>query len=515
MTTEKKQSVPNGIGRMIFVLLGLFFQVFWVFILFWRLNVYSGWISLGTSILALVLSLRIYGKHINAAFKLPWIILILFQPILGICLYLLIGRSGATRKTRERFTAIDYRLRGELPQDPEVLRALEDSDILTANQARYIWRAGRFPLYRNEGLTYYSDAAEALEAQKAAMAGARSFIFLEYHAIEDSRAFAGVKEILARKAKEGVEVRIVYDDVGSLGFINTDFIQRMEKLGIQCRVFNRILPVLNVFMNNRDHRKMTVVDGEIAFTGGYNLADEYFNLTHPYGEWKDCGIRLEGAAVRSMTAMFLEMWNAIRPTDADLRPYLPPPVPSGADRGMGYLQPYADSPLDEEYLGENVYMNMVKSAKHRVWFTTPYLILDDEMSRELGQAARRGVDVRIAVPGIPDKKVIYQVTRSYYAALARCGVRIYEFTPGFLHAKQCVCDGEKAAVGTINLDFRSLYLHFENGVFFCGCTAVNDVEEDCRGVFSRSLEVTEKYRIGRSSALRIGQCILRLFSPLM
>ena len=242
----------------------------------------------------------------------------------------------------------------------------------------------------------------------------------------------------------------------------------MEAEGIQCRVFNRLMPVLNVFMNNRDHRKITVIDGKIGFTGGYNLADEYFNITHPYGYWKDTGVRLEGDAVRSLTVMFLEMWNAIKGTDTDYTPYFlqdgAQPHEAGlagsvgvtqsdaniaADSASGFVQPYADSPLDGEPVGENVYMGVVKAASEYVYFTTPYLIISDEMSRELCLAAKRGVDVRIVTPGIPDKKLVYRVTRSYYAQLASAGVRIFEYTPGFLHAKQCVSDDVTATVGTI------------------------------------------------------------------
>jgi cardiolipin synthase len=336
---------------------------------------------------------------------------------------------------------------------------------------------------------------------------------MEYHAIEDKESFGGIKEILIQKAKEGVEVRIIYDDVGSIGFINPKFIKNMETYGIHCRVFNPIVPALNIFMNNRDHRKITVIDGEIGFTGGYNLADEYFNITHPYGHWKDSGIKLTGDAVNSLTCMFLEMWNVIDNTDKDYGSYLPKYDFKAYDKG--YVAPYADCPLDGEAVGENVYMNIVKNAKRYVYFTTPYLIITDEMQRELSQAAKRGVDVRIITPGIPDKKLVYQVTRSYYAGLVKNGVRIYEYTPGFIHAKQCICDDEVATVGTINLDFRSLYFHFENGTYLYKCSAIGDIKKDFDDTFPICTEVTDKYKNGRSAVLRIWQCILRLFAPLL
>ena len=278
-------------------------------------------------------------------------------------------------------------------------------------------------------------------------------------------------------------------------------------------MFNPLLPVLNVFMNNRDHRKITVVDGQVGFTGGYNLADEYFNLTHPYGQWKDTGLRLEGGAVRSLTAIFLEMWNATQNTPDDPAAFLvPAAVPADA---AGFVIPYADTPLDGQPTGEDVYLNILKNAKRYVYITTPYLIINDEMQRELTLAAQRGVDVRIVTPGIPDKKLVYRVTRSYYGDLATAGVRIFEYTPGFVHAKQFVADDEVAACGTINMDYRSLYLHFENGCWFCGCDAVADMRRDFEELFAVSTEVTEQYAGKRERCVRGINGILRLFGPLM
>ena len=513
MNTSKSETVKNGLGRALFVGFSLILQVGWVVALMLRLSEFYAYISWVMAALALVMVLRIYGKHQNGAIKTSWIVLILVWPIFGLCLYFLAGRTGATRTMRRRFESVQGRLAGKLAQDPAVLAALEARDPALANQARYVWNWGGYPVYASAETAFFPTAEEALEAQKEALRGAERFIFMEYHAIEDSVAFQGLSDILAEKAAQGVEVRLFYDDMGSIGFISTAFVRRMEALGIQCRVFNPLLPVVNVFMNNRDHRKITVVDGLVGFTGGYNLADEYFNLTHPFGHWKDTGVRFTGGAVNSLTVMFLEMWNAMDHSDDDFDPYLPahPPAPAGG----GFLQPYADSPLDEERVGENVYMNLAKGAKRYLYAMTPYLILDDEMISELALAAKRGVDVRVITPGIPDKKLIYKVTRSYYAALVRAGVRVYEYTPGFLHAKQMVADDEAAVVGTINLDFRSLYLHFENAALLYACPAVLDVRRDFDHTLPQCREVTEQYRAGRSAVLRAGQCLLRFFAPLM
>ena len=335
---------------------------------------------------------------------------------------------------------------------------------------------------------------------------------MEYHAIEDSVSWAGIESILREKAAAGVEVRILYDDVGSIFFIGKSFTKRLQQEGIQCRAFNPISPLLNTFMNNRDHRKIVVIDGKVGFTGGYNMADRYFNVNSPYGHWKDTGIKLTGDAVKSLTAQFLEMWNATQEEAEDQSKFFPDVVYTAKE--SGFVQPYADTPLDSETTGENVYLNLIKNAKHYVYITTPYLIIDDEMERELTLAARRGVDVRIVTPGIPDKKMAFKATRSHYARLVAYGVRIYEYTPGFMHAKQFVCDDEVATVGTINLDFRSLYLHFECGTLLYGGSAVSDLKRDCLATQEKSREV--QMAGGRRPRLLrdLLDAVLRALSPL-
>ncbi|MCD7918820.1 MAG: cardiolipin synthase [Clostridiales bacterium] len=513
MRTEEKATVRNGVAKMLASLLALVIQVGWVVLLFVRLNEYSTSISLLTSLLAFLLAVRISGKRDNAAFKLSWIILIMAFPLLGLCLYLLFGRSGTTRRMHRRFEAIDGKLRPFQQQRPEPMQALEASDPQFAGQCRYIYQYGHYPLYCNTDVVFYAEAVDGLEAQLKDLAAAEQFIFLEYHAIQEGVAFARLKAVLADRVAHGVEVRMFYDEVGSVGFIDRGFIRRMEEVGVQCRVFNPVVPVLKPFMNNRDHRKITVIDGKVGYTGGYNLADEYFGITTPFGHWKDTGLRLTGDAVRSLTLMFLEMWNAMEDTDASYTRYLPEVACRPSQQG--FVQPYADSPLDDEYMGENIYLNLIHSATRCLYIATPYLIISDEMNRALCLAAQRGVDVRILTPGIPDKKLVYRMTRSYYAGLVRRGVRIYEYTPGFPHEKQVLCDGVAATVGTINFDFRSLYHHFENGVLLYRCPAIQDIEVDFRKTFQVSREVTEQYRTGLNAMVRVTQCLFRLFGPLM
>lgn len=508
--SKQKKLTKNRVNKLVFVLLSMTLQAAWIVFIMWRLNEHFTVISVITRAAAIIVVLRLYWKQTNAAKKMPWMILIMTFPVLGLCMYFLMGRTELTKKKRLRFEEIDEELFEKLHQSPEVGVALKKDSVSVANQARYIWKYSHYPIYQNTDVTFFDDAAKGLKRQAEALLQAKKFIFMEYHAIEDSVSFQEIREILYEKAHQGVEVRIIYDDVGSVSFIGREFKKDMAAHGIRCRVFNPLVPVLNPFMNNRDHRKIMVIDGKTGFTGGYNLTDEYFNITHPYGHWKDTGLELTGDAVHSLTVMFLEMWNAIEKSDSDYDAYLMKTMYDAKEKG--FVQPCADSPLDTEPTGENVYMNMIKDAKRYIYFMTPYLVISDEMLRELELAAKRGVDVRIITPGIPDKKMIYQVTRSYYGKLLQSEVRIFEYTPGFCHGKQCVCDDKTAVVGSINLDYRSLYLHFEDAVFFYGCDAVADVRKDFEQTFPKCREVIQEEK---PFSVRLWQCVLRLFAPLM
>lgn len=516
-TVEKKSAVRNGLGRLFLAAIAIALEVAAIMLVITKFVGYVEELTLATRFISLFLILIIYAQHKTASMKMPWIMLIMAFPVFGVTFYLLIGHSGSTQRMRDRFLAIDMRLFPIMGRSDERIEEAKKEGNPAANVFRYIQDYGGFPVFQNSDVVYYKNASEGLEAQKEALRKAKKFIFMEYHAIEDAESWHGLETILANKAAEGVEVRLFYDDIGSISFISGDFRRRMNSLGIQCRVFNPVLPTLNIFFNNRDHRKITVVDGEVAFTGGYNLANEYFNVTHPYGFWKDTGVRVMGDAVKSFTVMFLEMWNAIRATNEDDTNFdrFFPQETYQAKEPKGYVQPYADSPIDNEQVGENVYISIIEQAKDYVWFVTPYLIITDEMIHALGLAAKRGVDVRIVTPGIPDKTIVYSVTRSYYNALVRNGVRVYEYTPGFCHEKQCVSDDRIATCGTINLDYRSLYHHFEDGCLMADCSAVMKVKEDFEETFPVCREVTEKYRNGRSRFMRVYQLVLRLIAPLL
>ena len=515
-TLEKKSAVKNGVLRMIIAVLSVVINsLLVVWGVFWLNNTWH-WFSILLAIISVLVVLGIYSMHKTASIKMTWIMLIMALPVAGVVLYLLVGLNGSTNKMRKRYESLDKVLLPLLPEDSEIQDEIKKENPYLANLTHYIKKYAGYPAYKNTEITYFDDALKGIIAQKEALKEAKEFIFMEYHAIEDAESWHSIQDILEEKVKEGVEVRVFYDDMGSIGFVNTDFVKRLRAKGIRARVFNPLAPGLNLFLNNRDHRKITVIDGRIAFTGGYNIANEYFHLVEPYGFWKDTGIKIEGDAVKSLTVTFLEMWNAINGNDIDdvtfdkyLKKYDCNAV------GKGFVVPYADSPMDDEQVGEEVYMSIADMAKDYVWFVTPYLIITEEMTHTLSLAAKRGVDVRIITPGIPDKKIVYSLTRSYYNALARNGVKIYEYTPGFCHAKMSIADDFVATCGTINLDYRSLYHHFENGCLYADCDAVKKTKEDFEEMFKVSKEVTEYYASGRGAFLRFSQLILRLSAPLM
>ena len=502
----------NSIPRIAFVGLAIIIQIAWLIVMAVKLNAHSAWISACVNLLSIVVVLRLYGRHTSTAMKMPWIMLILAAPVMGLSLFLLFDILGDPGRAGKRIRRFREKIEGSLSQNEAVLARLESENRAAGNQFHYLSVHENWPVYENTSVRYFGDGAETLEAMKADLEKAEKFIFMEYFIVADNSAFQEIREILVRKARQWVEVRLMYDDIGSLGFVNLRFARGLSEDGIRCRVFNPAVPVVNLFLNHRDHRKTTVIDGKVGYIGGYNLSDEYFGRARPYGVWKDTGLRLEGEAVRSLTASFFELWNVTTKEDEDFARYL---NICHKVTSEGFVQPFNDNPLSEERTAENVYLNLIAQAEKTLYITTPYLIITDEMSRALRLAAKRGVDVRIITPGIPDKKLIYSVTRSFYHELVKDGVHIYEWTPGFCHAKMSVADDCMATCGTINLDYRSLYHHFENGCFMADCDVVLNIRDDLQETMRACRDVTEKYRTGRSAYLRLGQLLMRLFAGLL
>ncbi len=514
-TVERKTAIRNSVGRIAIFGLFVLVQIAAFIVLLVLLGNKFPSIEIAMRALAIIIALGINSRDHNGVFKLIWVIVILIVPIPGLLFYVLNNYSSSKHKIKKRLEKVDMMVFSHLNHNDDIFDEFRKEDPARASNARYL-RGFNFPIYEGTAIDYYGDAYDCYKAQIEDIKKAEKFVYLEYHAIENKESFAALHEALKDRAAAGVDCRVLYDDVGSFVFINRTFVKLLESEGIKCNAFNPAYPFLSLFMNNRDHRKITVVDGKVGYTGGYNIADEYFNLVHPYGLWKDNGIRLEGPAVQSLTAMFIEMWNFadLKRKDDDLLTYEPlklEPVSSAS----GYCVPYCDSPLDLEPIGENVYLNMINNAQEYCWFMSPYLVLSDEIARALQIAAKRGVDVKIMTPGIPDKKVTYGVTRSYYNMLVTNGVKVYEFTPGFNHSKTCLCDDKCAVVGTINLDFRSLYHHFENAVYMYRTDCLADIKQDFIDTLAKSSDVTEKYSKNPNLFVRFFKSILRLIAPLL
>jgi cardiolipin synthase len=458
-------------------------------------------------IVGILIVLYIIRTNRNLNLMMPVIVLILVFPILGAVTFVACGQTLFRSKTLHSIASNEFDARRYYLQDHQVKEEVEKIDM---TQMRYLYDKNRFPVYDHNHIEYYPLGDEAFPVMIEELKKAKHFMFLEYFIIHEGKLWNTILEILKKKVKQGVEVRVMYDDIGCISTLNKKYPKELESYGIKCVVFNHLNPVAGLIMNNRDHRKILVIDGLTGFTGGMNLADEYINVNSPYGHWKDNGIMVKGSAVWSMTLFFLTSWNAFRHEDPRFEKYKVDPQ-EYSDKG--YVIPYCDSPLDQEDVGENVYISILAQAKDYVYIMTPYLIIDESMQKALVLAAERGVDVRMIIPGVPDKKMVYQMTLSYCERLIDSGVKIYKYTPGFVHAKVFVCDDRLATVGTINMDYRSLVHHFECGLFMCDTKTVQAVKKDALDTISRSQLMTSeelKGGVGKS----VYWSLLRVAAPL-
>lgn len=458
--------------------------------------------------------LAIAGGRGNSGYKIAWIILIMAFPIFGGLFYLMFGGSRMGSYLRKRMDSLHRQQIAALRPNRELLQELEQENPDAARQAHYIQHYAYSPPYKNTYTRYFPLGEDKFAALVEALRGARRYIFLEYFIIEEGIMWDTILGILKDKAASGVDVRVIYDDVGSIMTLPYRYDRKLEAMGIKCCRFNPFIPVLSARLNNRDHRKIAVIDGHTAFTGGINLADEYINAYEKHGHWKDTAVLIQGPAAWSLAVMFLTMWNYLRGASENLEQFKPeelPPIPP-AD---GFVQPFSDNPLDENAVSEAVYLNMIGRAKRYVYITTPYLILDSAMQTALCTAAQSGVDVRIITPHIPDKWYVHAVTRSYYPVLIESGVKVYEYTPGFMHSKSFVVDDLYGVVGTINLDYRSLYQHFECGVWLYNTESVIQIRDDFLQTLEKCQEFDLDSYLKRDVLRRAGTALLRLFAPLM
>lgn len=553
------------VRQRFFIILLLFLQ--FAFLIFFlvsqsRVSVIIKWLL---HIISFLVALHIIAKRDKGAYKLTWVFTILVFPIFGGLLYLLFRYQTRSKKLRRQMYQIANVTRSAalLPGDKNALATQKAQDEAAgrtepstaspegsadspshrqaasvspfydvwqagdryehalagspshARQIEYLDKFAGFPVYENTRTRYLSPGEEIYKVLLQELEKAKAYIFLEFFIIEEGIMWNSILEILKRKAAQGVDVRILYDDIGCFLRLPKDYPKKLKSCGIRCLVFNKFKPLLTATQNCRDHRKIVAIDGKVAFTGGFNLADEYINAIHPFGHWKDAGVWLEGEAAWSMALIFLQMWMMNGNSEEDVTKYYPwKDIPCPVVKNDSWVQPYADAPYDSENVSEHVYLQIINTAKHYVYINTPYLVVDDSMLSALSLAAKSGVDVRIVTPFRWDKRLVHFTTRSYYRELIRAGVKIYEYSKGFIHSKTFVSDDTVATIGSANLDFRSLYLQFECGVWMYKTEAVTELRDD----FLKTLEICHEVREEEcrgNMVTRFFQDFLRLFAPLM
>ncbi len=501
-----------GLKRVAIIFISILIQLAFIGLIFLLFPELWEMLVIAFTVMAAVVMLLIIRYNISPDYKLTWIFVIFISPVLGTIIFLV--------SKRQLFKKYDSNLLFSKEFTSKIKDDYDDflsKNISMKKQAYYLKNRANANIFKNNSTKYYKVGEELWEDLLLELEKAEKFIFMEYFIVEDGIMLKSIVDILKRKAAQGVEVRFLFDSFGSLFTAPNHFSRDLNKAGIKCIAFNSKIRIFNFGFNNRDHRKITVIDGKVAFTGGLNLADEYINKVNRFGHWKDTGIMIKGSSVDSFTKMFLTLWGICVDELPDYNNFILGKEEAelyNVAEEKAFVAPYTDYPRDGEDVGAIMYEEMVNSADEYVYITSPYLILDYNMMNDLMMAAKSGVDVRIIVPGIPDKKTVYLLTRSFYAPLLEAGVRIFEYTPGFVHSKQFVSDDSKAIIGTINLDYRSLTHHIENAVWLVNTSTVIDIKEDFINTQNKSREVHKDENKNSIFMDVFILPILRAFAPL-
>ena len=507
----------QGILRMIFsrsgvILVLLAIQVLFLFSIFHWFEAFLPHIYGGVVIFTVFMVLYLLNSSMDPTAKITWLVVVMLLPVSGALLFLYTQKNIGHRALQKRYAELNTETSHTLQQSEKTEQALKQADRGVAALASYVRSSGCYPVYEHTAVTYFPLGEDKFREMLVQLKQAKRFIFLEYFIVDEGEMWGKILQILAQKVKEGVEVRMLYDGTCELSTLPHDYPKRLQELGIKCKMFAPIKPFVSTHYNYRDHRKILVIDGEIAFNGGVNLADEYINAFEKHGHWKDTAVMVKGEAARSFTRMFLHMWYLDEKTP-DFDTFLN--VPIAPQPANGFVMPYGDCPLDKDKVGEQVYIDMLNRAQDYVHIMTPYLILDGELENGLKYAAERGVDVRIILPGVPDKNIPFALALTHYRSLLESGVKIYEYTPGFVHAKVFVCDSREAVVGTINLDYRSLYHHFECATYLWGVDCISQIENDFEQTQHKCREVTLDQLAKEPFKRRVLGFIAKVAAPLL
>lgn len=516
-----KSENRNWYERILVTAIAFIIQIVWFFILVSNIVTFSAYIQAALTLASVFMVLYLVNKDESPAYRMSWIIVITLFPVFGGVLYLLMGNKRPTAWMRRSINHLNDLHAHEMANVPSAQISLEEKDQRLAALSRYIDTYANMPVYTNTEARYFQNGESMMPHLLEDLRNAKDTIFIEFFIVEYGKMFDDIFDVLKIKAQEGVDVRFIYDDFGSITRLPNDFDKQLATFGIKALKFNPVKPIISMVYNTRDHRKFVIIDSQIGYTGGLNLADEYINEVERFGYWKDNMVRVNGPAVWNLTNLFLNMWNAFEYTDASYEPFRLSELMASTRELMtrpeavheaGYVQPFGDSPLDTEPIGENVYREILNIAKDYVYIYTPYLVISYELQTAMQLAAKRGVDVRLMTPGIPDKKLVFRLTRSYYRPLIEAGIKIYEYTPGFLHAKTFIADDKVATVGTINLDYRSLYLHFETSTMFYYHPVIHDIKADMEESISQSRLISlADLKVGLFE--KLWDAVLRLIAP--
>ncbi|MCI8589459.1 MAG: cardiolipin synthase [Clostridiales bacterium] len=483
-----------------------------VLICFYVYNLYVSviYIEIAFRVVSVLVVIYIINKRESNSYKLAWSVPILMFPAFGGILYIICQGRLSIFRFKRRIEDVDNEIKAVSDKYPNLISSFAADHPEFAPNTEYLNRNG-FPLFDHTDATYFPNGESMYASLLEELAKAEKYIFIEFFIVHEGVMWNTILDLLVQKVKDGVDVRMLYDGMGSITTLPRKYNKYLESLGIKCKIFNRFVPAVSTMQNNRDHRKIVAIDGKVAYTGGVNLSDEYINVVERFGHWKDAAILVKGAAAAEYTLMFLRNWNIFEKNPESPANYL---CMHKADRNIGYFQPYCDSPFDDKQVARNVYLNLINRANHYIYIMTPYLILDEELDSALKLAAESGVDVRIITPHHADKVYVHIMTRNSYAELIKSGVKIYEYEPGFLHSKNILTDDRCAVVGSVNFDYRSLYLHFECAQLFYDHPAIKDLKKDFEDTFKISIEITENDCRKDKGFSRIFAQLLKLFSPL-
>lgn len=462
-------------------------------------------------LISFIVVVVIINRNSNPMFKLAWIVPIMTFPVFGGLFYLFFGRTHLNKKNQAKLEKALDTANEQISMSEESYQALKEDNPVIARQAKYLASSANSDIYCQTSTKFLSPGTVFFEELVRSLHNAKKFIFLEYFIIAPGRMWDTILSILEKKAKQGVEIRLLYDDIGTINTLPDGYVDILTKKGIKPAVFNPYRPSMDIYLNYRDHRKIAIIDGKIGFTGGINIGDEYINEKIRFGYWQDASIKIQGDAVNKLIVMFLQMWHFTTQEEPRFDDYLQ----DYKDKSDGFVIPFSDEPVTQSLICQNAYLNIINNAQKYVYICTPYLILDIEMTSALIRAAQSGVDVNIITPHQPDKKLVHLMTRAHYSDLIKGGVKIYEFTPGFMHSKAIVCDDEVAVIGTSNFDYRSFYLHFENNIWMYKSKAVLEAKFAHEAALRKSHEYTLEMLNNQPGYSKLLASIIKVFAPLM